>query len=103
MAGRTLGIIGCGRIGSRVYQRLQSFGFKFLTRDLSVAKDFRKKPRAERFALVDRNNRAAPIGMTQETMASPRADNLKAKTSQDLDNVLAGESTRGRHAEMRTL
>ena len=33
MAGRTLGIIGCGRIGSRVYQRLQSFGFKFLICD----------------------------------------------------------------------
>jgi D-3-phosphoglycerate dehydrogenase len=33
MAGRTVGIIGCGRIGSRVYQRLQSFGFKFLICD----------------------------------------------------------------------
>ena len=29
IAGQTLGIIGCGRIGSRVYQKLQSFGFKF--------------------------------------------------------------------------
>jgi D-3-phosphoglycerate dehydrogenase len=33
MAGQTLGIIGCGRIGSRVYQKLQSFGFKFLICD----------------------------------------------------------------------
>jgi len=33
MAGQTLGIIGCGRIGSRVYRKLQSFGFKFLICD----------------------------------------------------------------------
>jgi D-3-phosphoglycerate dehydrogenase len=33
MAGQTLGIIGCGRIGSRVYKKLQSFGFKFLISD----------------------------------------------------------------------
>ena len=33
MAGQTLGIIGCGRIGSRVYKKLKSFGFKFLICD----------------------------------------------------------------------
>ena len=33
MAGQTLGIIGCGRIGSYVYQKLRSFGFKFLICD----------------------------------------------------------------------
>ncbi len=33
MAGKTLGIIGCGRIGSRVYQKLGSFGFRFLICD----------------------------------------------------------------------
>ena len=33
MAGQTLGILGCGRIGSRVYQKLRSFGFKFLICD----------------------------------------------------------------------
>ncbi len=33
MKGRTLGIIGCGRIGSRVYLGLQSFGFNFLVCD----------------------------------------------------------------------
>jgi len=33
MMGKTLGIIGCGRIGSRVYQRLASFGFNFLVCD----------------------------------------------------------------------
>ena len=27
MAGQKLGILGCGRIGSRVYQKLKSFGF----------------------------------------------------------------------------
>lgn len=29
MRGQTLGIIGCGRIGSRVLQKLRSFGFEF--------------------------------------------------------------------------
>ena len=33
MAGQTLGILGCGRIGSRVYEKLRSFGFKFLICD----------------------------------------------------------------------
>lgn len=33
MAGRTVGVIGCGRIGSRVYQKLASFGVKFLICD----------------------------------------------------------------------
>jgi len=33
MAGQTLGIIGCGRIGSLVYRKLKSFGFKFLICD----------------------------------------------------------------------
>jgi D-3-phosphoglycerate dehydrogenase len=33
MAGKKLGIIGCGRIGSRVYQKLKSFGFEFLILD----------------------------------------------------------------------
>ena len=33
MSGQTLGIIGCGRIGSRVYGKLKSFGFKFLICD----------------------------------------------------------------------
>ena len=33
MAGKTLGIIGCGRIGSRVYQKLGAFGFDFLICD----------------------------------------------------------------------
>ena len=33
MAGQTLGIIGCGRIGSLVFGKLRSFGFKFLICD----------------------------------------------------------------------
>jgi len=33
MAGQKLGIIGCGRIGSRVYEKLKSFGFQFLICD----------------------------------------------------------------------
>ncbi len=33
MAGQTLGIVGCGRVGSLVYRKLKSFGFKFLICD----------------------------------------------------------------------
>jgi len=33
MAGKTIGIIGCGRIGSRVYEKLKSFGCSFLISD----------------------------------------------------------------------
>jgi D-3-phosphoglycerate dehydrogenase / 2-oxoglutarate reductase len=33
LKGKTLGIVGCGRIGSTVLARLQSFGFKFLVCD----------------------------------------------------------------------
>jgi D-3-phosphoglycerate dehydrogenase len=33
MAGKTLGIMGCGRIGSRVYEKLRGFGFRFLICD----------------------------------------------------------------------
>ena len=32
-AGRTVGIVGCGRIGSRVYAKLHSFGVRFLVCD----------------------------------------------------------------------
>jgi D-3-phosphoglycerate dehydrogenase len=33
MAGRTLGILGCGRIGSTVYRKLQAFGFTVIACD----------------------------------------------------------------------
>lgn len=33
MGGQTLGILGCGRIGSLVYKKLSSFGFRFLISD----------------------------------------------------------------------
>jgi D-3-phosphoglycerate dehydrogenase len=39
MGGKTLGIIGCGRIGSLVYRKLKSFGFKFLICDPYLPKE----------------------------------------------------------------
>jgi len=39
MAGQSLGIIGCGRIGSLVYLKLKSFGFKFLICDPYLSED----------------------------------------------------------------
>ena len=40
MAGKTLGVVGCGRIGSRVVQKLSAFGFKIIGCDplLSAAR-----------------------------------------------------------------
>lgn len=42
-AGLTLGIIGCGRIGSRVYQKLHSFGFKFLICDPYLSEERKRE------------------------------------------------------------
>jgi len=41
MAGQTLGIIGCGRIGSLVFGKLRSFGFKFLICDPYLSEERR--------------------------------------------------------------
>ncbi len=43
MAGQTLGIIGCGRIGSLVYLKLKSFGFKFLICDPYLSEDRKRE------------------------------------------------------------
>jgi D-3-phosphoglycerate dehydrogenase len=43
MAGRTLGIVGCGRIGSRVLRKLQSFGFTFLVCDPYLTSERRRE------------------------------------------------------------
>jgi D-3-phosphoglycerate dehydrogenase len=43
MAGQTLGIIGCGRIGSRVYSKLRSFGFNFLICDPYLSEERKKE------------------------------------------------------------
>lgn len=50
MAGRTLGILGCGRIGSLVYRKLGSFGFKFLICDPYLSE---RRQRALGIELVD--------------------------------------------------
>lgn len=39
MEGKTLGIVGCGRIGSIVLRKLRSFGFKFLVCDPYLSKE----------------------------------------------------------------
>jgi D-3-phosphoglycerate dehydrogenase len=43
MAGQTVGIIGCGRIGSRVYQKLGAFGLKFLICDLYLTEERKRE------------------------------------------------------------
>jgi D-3-phosphoglycerate dehydrogenase len=41
MRGKTLGIVGVGRIGSRVYRKLHSFGFRFLGNDPYLSQERR--------------------------------------------------------------
>lgn len=43
MAGRTLGILGCGRIGSRVLLKLRSFGFNFLVCDPYLSQERKRE------------------------------------------------------------
>jgi D-3-phosphoglycerate dehydrogenase / 2-oxoglutarate reductase len=43
MAGQTLGILGCGRIGSRVYQKLKGFGFRFRICDPYLSEERRRE------------------------------------------------------------
>ena len=43
MAGKKLGILGCGRIGSRVYHKLQGFGFDFLICDPYLTAERKKE------------------------------------------------------------
>lgn len=43
MAGQKLGIIGCGRIGSRVYEKLKSFGFQFLICDPYLSEERKRE------------------------------------------------------------
>jgi len=51
MAGQKLGILGCGRIGSRVYQKLKSFGFEFVICDPYLSE---KRKRELDIELVDK-------------------------------------------------
>ncbi len=53
MAGQTLGIIGCGRIGSLVYRKLSGFGFKLLICDPYLSEQRRKELGIE---LVDKES-----------------------------------------------
>ncbi|MCX6638473.1 MAG: C-terminal binding protein, partial [Acidobacteria bacterium] len=43
MGGQTLGILGCGRIGSLVYKKLKSFGFRFLICDPYLAEERKRE------------------------------------------------------------
>jgi D-3-phosphoglycerate dehydrogenase len=43
MAGQKLGILGCGRIGSRVYEKLKSFGFEFVICDPYLKEERKRK------------------------------------------------------------
>lgn len=47
MEGKTLGILGCGRIGSTVYRKLKSFGFKFLCCDPYLSEERKQAIDAE--------------------------------------------------------
>ena len=48
MAGTTLGIVGCGRIGSRVYQKMRHFGF----REILVCDPYLSQQRLDELGIV---------------------------------------------------
>jgi D-3-phosphoglycerate dehydrogenase / 2-oxoglutarate reductase len=47
MAGQTLGIIGCGRIGSLVLQKIRSFGFRILVCDPYLSEERKRELQIE--------------------------------------------------------
>lgn len=47
IAGQTVGIVGCGRIGSRVYEKLRSFGVNFLVCDPYLPEERKRALRIE--------------------------------------------------------
>ena len=52
MQGKTLGLVGVGRIGSRVYQKLKSFGFRIIGTDPYLS-DRRKADLGMEFVPLD--------------------------------------------------
>ncbi|MCK5803885.1 MAG: C-terminal binding protein [Lentisphaeria bacterium] len=52
--GKTLGIVGVGRIGSRVYRKLREFGFKFLACDPYLSDKRRAGLEAQGLTFVDK-------------------------------------------------
>ncbi|MBT3374336.1 MAG: C-terminal binding protein [Lentisphaerae bacterium] len=51
LEGKTLGIVGVGRIGSRVYQKLRSFGFRILGNDPYLSEE--RKAELDGISFVD--------------------------------------------------
>ncbi|MDD3117825.1 MAG: C-terminal binding protein [Victivallales bacterium] len=51
--GKTLGILGVGRIGSRVFRKLRTFGFRIIASDPLLSDKHRKELEAEGLELVD--------------------------------------------------
>ncbi len=52
--GKTLGILGCGRIGSRVFRKLRTFGFKIIACDPYLPADTRRQYEAQGLTFVDK-------------------------------------------------
>ena len=52
--GKTLGILGCGRIGSRVFRKLRTFGFKIIACDPYLPAETRRQYEAQGLTFVDK-------------------------------------------------
>ncbi len=52
--GKTLGILGCGRIGSRVFRKLRTFGFKIIACDPYLSSDRKTELEEQGLRFVDK-------------------------------------------------
>jgi D-3-phosphoglycerate dehydrogenase len=52
--GKTLGILGCGRIGSRVFRKLRTFGFRIISCDPYLDADARRALEEQGLTFVDK-------------------------------------------------
>ncbi|MBO5762873.1 MAG: C-terminal binding protein, partial [Lentisphaeria bacterium] len=52
--GKTLGILGCGRIGSRVFRKLRTFGFNIIACDPYLTDSVRKSYEVQGLTFVDK-------------------------------------------------
>ena len=69
-----------------------------LATQITIAKNFGKKARANCLASVDGNDSRSPIGMPQKMMATLYPEDRKPSFSQRRDELFAGNAGKRRHA-----
>ena len=79
MEGKTLGILGCGRIGSTVYRKLKTFGFNFLLCDPYLS-EARKKEIGEEFVNLETLLRGSDFVTIHTLLTDETRHLINAKT-----------------------